>query len=125
MFGGEGRNRPDFPAVAPQICLILLAIQAKSALSDPIVFNPFGVRFGVRLQTCPVTCPATCPVAMRFSFLAFVLRLCRDDAMKAWVQSSSMSDSSWPTPNSPMVRTGLGRPNTPDTSGCGAVAVGP
>jgi hypothetical protein len=48
-FGGEGRNRPYFPAVAPQICLILLAIQAKSVLSDRIVFNPFGVRFGVRL----------------------------------------------------------------------------
>jgi hypothetical protein len=46
--GGGGRNRPDFPAVAPQICLILLAIQAKTVLSDPIVFNPFGVRFGVR-----------------------------------------------------------------------------
>jgi hypothetical protein len=27
-----------------------LAIQAKSVLSVPIVFNPFGVRFGVRLQ---------------------------------------------------------------------------
>jgi len=47
--GGEGRNRPDFPAVAPQICLISLGIQAKTVLSDPIVFNPFGVRFGVRL----------------------------------------------------------------------------
>jgi hypothetical protein len=49
MDGGEGRNRPDFPAVAPQICLISLGIQAKTVLSDPIVFNPFGVRFGVRL----------------------------------------------------------------------------
>jgi hypothetical protein len=48
-IGGEGRNWPYFPAVAPQICLILLAIQAKSVLSDHIVFNPFGVRFGVRL----------------------------------------------------------------------------
>jgi hypothetical protein len=47
MRGGS-RNRPYFPAVAPQICLILLAIQAKSVLSDHIVFNPFGVRFGVR-----------------------------------------------------------------------------
>jgi hypothetical protein len=47
-IGGEGRNRPDFPAVAPQICLILLGIQAKTVLSDRIVFNPFGVRFGVR-----------------------------------------------------------------------------
>jgi hypothetical protein len=47
--GGEVRNRPDFPAVAPQICLISLGIQAKTVLSDPIVFNPFGVRFGVRL----------------------------------------------------------------------------
>jgi hypothetical protein len=47
--GGEGRNRPDFPAVAPLICLISLGIQAKSVLSDRIVFNPFGVRFGVRL----------------------------------------------------------------------------
>jgi len=27
---GEGRNRPDFPAVATQICLILLGIQAKT-----------------------------------------------------------------------------------------------
>jgi hypothetical protein len=25
-----------------------LGIQAKTVLSDPIVFNPFGVRFGVR-----------------------------------------------------------------------------
>jgi hypothetical protein len=49
--GGEGRNRPYFPAVAPQICLISLRIQAKTVLSDPIVFNPFGVRFGVRLPT--------------------------------------------------------------------------
>jgi len=31
-FGGEGRNRPYFPAVALQICLILLAIQAKTVL---------------------------------------------------------------------------------------------
>jgi hypothetical protein len=50
MAGGGSRNRPDFPAVAPQICLISLGIQAKTVLSDPIVFNPFGVRFGVRLQ---------------------------------------------------------------------------
>jgi hypothetical protein len=49
--GGEGRNRPDFPAVAVQICLISLGIQAKTVLSDRIVFNPFGVRFGVRLPT--------------------------------------------------------------------------
>jgi hypothetical protein len=48
-FGGEGRNRPDFLAVAPPICLISLGIQAKSVLSARIVFNPFGVRFGVRL----------------------------------------------------------------------------
>ena len=48
-YGGEGRNRPDFPAVAPLICLISLGIQAKSVLSARIVFNPFGVRFGVRL----------------------------------------------------------------------------
>lgn len=48
LCGGEGRNRPDFPAVAPLICLISLGIQAKSVLSDRIVFNPFGVRFGVR-----------------------------------------------------------------------------
>jgi hypothetical protein len=27
LVGGEGRNRPNFPAVATQICLILLAIQ--------------------------------------------------------------------------------------------------
>jgi hypothetical protein len=47
--GGGGRNRPDFPAVAPLICLISLGIQAKTVLSEPIVFNPFGVRFGVRL----------------------------------------------------------------------------
>jgi hypothetical protein len=46
--GGGGRNRPDFPAVALQICLISLGIQAKTVLSDRIVFNPFGVRFGVR-----------------------------------------------------------------------------
>ena len=46
--GGGGRNRPDFPAVAPLICLILLGIQAKSFLSDRIIFNPIGVRFGVR-----------------------------------------------------------------------------
>jgi hypothetical protein len=47
-YGGEGRNRPYFPAVAPQICLISLGIQANTVLSDRIVFNPFGVRFGVR-----------------------------------------------------------------------------
>jgi len=46
--GGWGRNRPDFPTVAPQICLILLGIQAKTVLSERIFFNPFGVRFGVR-----------------------------------------------------------------------------
>jgi hypothetical protein len=46
---GDSRNRPDFPAVAPLICLISLGIQAKTVLSEPIVFNPFGVRFGVRL----------------------------------------------------------------------------
>ena len=50
-FGGGGRNRLSIPAVALRICLILLAIQALPALSDPIIFNPFGVRFGVRLQT--------------------------------------------------------------------------
>jgi hypothetical protein len=48
----EYRNRTrlyfDFPAVAVQMCLILLAIQALTALSDHIIFNPFGVRFGVR-----------------------------------------------------------------------------
>jgi hypothetical protein len=38
----------QIPAVAPLICLISLGIQAKTALSDRIVFNPFGVRFGVR-----------------------------------------------------------------------------
>jgi len=48
FHGGEGRNRPDFLAVAPPICLISLGIQAKSVLSDRIVFNRFGVRFGVR-----------------------------------------------------------------------------
>ncbi|HZI32689.1 MAG TPA: hypothetical protein VFF11_10125 [Candidatus Binatia bacterium] len=47
--GGGGRNRPDFPAVAVQICLILLGIQAIPALSGHIFFNRFGVRFGVRL----------------------------------------------------------------------------
>jgi hypothetical protein len=45
----RGEGRPLFPAVAVQICLILLAIQAKMVLSDRILFNPFGVRFGVRL----------------------------------------------------------------------------
>ena len=49
-----GRNWPFFPAVARQICLILLAIQALPGLSGPIFFKPFGVRFGVRLPTCPV-----------------------------------------------------------------------
>jgi|ERR1017187_152777 transcriptional regulator with XRE-family HTH domain len=49
--GAGGGTRPNFPAVAPQICLILLAIQAKTVLSDYIVFNLFGVRFGVRLPT--------------------------------------------------------------------------
>jgi len=29
--GGEGRNRPNFPAAAPQIWLISLGIQAKTA----------------------------------------------------------------------------------------------
>ena len=47
--GGEGRNRPDFPAVAVQICLILLGIQALPVLSAHIIFNRFGVRFGVGL----------------------------------------------------------------------------
>src|SRR5882762_5076790 len=47
-FGGGGRNRLSIPAVALQICLILLAIQALPALSDHIIFNRFGVRFGVR-----------------------------------------------------------------------------
>src|SRR2546430_4076953 len=50
-FGGGGRNRLSIPAVAPRICLILLAIQALPALSDPIIFNRFGVRFGVRSRT--------------------------------------------------------------------------
>jgi hypothetical protein len=36
-IGGEGRNRPDFPAVAPLECLILLAIQALPALSAHIL----------------------------------------------------------------------------------------
>jgi hypothetical protein len=49
--GGGGRNRPDFPAVATQICLILLAIQANRVLSKRIAFYPLGVRFGVRLTT--------------------------------------------------------------------------
>ena len=44
-IGGGGRNRLSIPAVASQICLILLAIQALPALSDPIIFNLFGVRF--------------------------------------------------------------------------------
>jgi len=30
IAGGEGRNRPDFPAIAPLICLISLGIQAKT-----------------------------------------------------------------------------------------------
>src|SRR5205814_9776155 len=46
--GGWGRNWPFFPAVAPSICPILLTIQALPALSGPIIFKPFGVRFGVR-----------------------------------------------------------------------------
>jgi hypothetical protein len=48
--GGGGRNRPDFPAVAVQTCLILLGIQAIPALSGHIFFNRFGVRFGVRVN---------------------------------------------------------------------------
>ena len=44
MTGGGGRNRPYFPAVAPQICLILLAIQALPALFGHIFFKPFAVR---------------------------------------------------------------------------------
>ena len=52
-FGG-GRNRRYFAVVATQMCLILLAIQALPALSDPIIFKPFGVRFGVRLPIWPV-----------------------------------------------------------------------
>src|SRR6266581_6749075 len=51
LRSGGGRNRPFFPAVAPQICLVLLAIQALPVLSGHILFNPFGVRFGVRLRT--------------------------------------------------------------------------
>ena len=31
----------------------LLAIQAKTVLSDHIFFNPFGVRFGVRSANQP------------------------------------------------------------------------
>jgi hypothetical protein len=46
--GASCRTRPDFSAVASQICLILLGIQALPVLSDRIFFNPFGVRFGVR-----------------------------------------------------------------------------
>ena len=45
---GEVGIEPYFPAVARQICLILLAIQAMPVLSRPIIFKPFGVRFGVR-----------------------------------------------------------------------------
>src|SRR5205809_728120 len=52
--GGGGRNRLSIPAVALQICLILLAIQALPALSSPIIFNRFGVRFGVRFPPCQV-----------------------------------------------------------------------
>jgi len=66
-IGGEGRNRPNFPAVASQICLILLGIQAKSVLSEPIVFNPFGVRFGVR------SCPRKCRDALHKTFNADAL----------------------------------------------------
>lgn len=40
-------------------------------------------------------------------------------------QSSSMSGNSLPVPNSPVGFVGLGKPNTPETSGCGVVAVGP
>ena len=50
-FGGGGRNRLSIPAVALQICLISLVIQALPTLSDPIIFNRFGVRFGVRSRT--------------------------------------------------------------------------
>jgi hypothetical protein len=39
--GGGGRNRPFFAAFAHQIRLILLGFQAKTVLSEPIVFNPF------------------------------------------------------------------------------------
>jgi hypothetical protein len=53
---GGGRNRPFIPAFAPPICLILLGIQAKTVLSNPIFSNPFGVRFGVREMKSLLRC---------------------------------------------------------------------
>ncbi len=55
-FGGEARKRPYFPAVAVLKCLILLEIQALPALSDHIIFDPFGVRFGVRFTDVNLLC---------------------------------------------------------------------
>ena len=49
MSGDRGRNRLYISAVALQICLTLLAIQALPTLSGPVIFKLFCVRFGVRL----------------------------------------------------------------------------
>jgi hypothetical protein len=78
--GGEGRNRPCFPAVAPQICLILLAIQAKSVLSDYIFFNPFGVRFGVRFADS------------RFMRLRFITAI-NGDSLALWLKIRSAKNA--------------------------------
>ena len=43
-IGDEGRNRPDFPDVAVQKCLIRLDVQGLPVLSAPIIFNRFGIR---------------------------------------------------------------------------------
>ena len=79
-LGGEGRNRPDFPAVAPQICPVSLAIQAKSVLSVPIVFNPFGVRFGVRFADS------------RFMRLRFITGI-NGDSLALWLKIRSAKNA--------------------------------
>jgi hypothetical protein len=54
--GGWGRNWPKSPAVAGQLCLILLGNQHKSSLRINADFYPFGVRFGVRFQCGNLVC---------------------------------------------------------------------
>src|SRR5207249_4914122 len=107
-FGGGGRNRLSIPAVALRICLILLAIQALPALSDPIIFNRFGVRFGVRSRTLAgggvsSTGGGKTGRRQRVPTLAFFRILCPaqgaerqvdDSGFQRWLSSASLSNLS-------------------------------